>query len=147
MEQLSAPQIPVTPPTDPAERQAFMQQRAEERKALQQARTAAQEQLNQQLKTALGEDRYTEYQRSQDRTYDLLARAGMRYNLPQETVLQAYELQKSFKPAPAQGNGGTPSAAERAELQKQLNDQLAAILGEQAARGYRRVNGGTVPIK
>ena len=80
--------------------------------------------MNQQLKTALGDARYTEYQRSQDRTYDLLARLGARYDLPQETVLQAYDLQNSFNQP-----GGQPD--RWAAAQKQLNDQLTAILGEQ----------------
>jgi hypothetical protein len=129
-------------PVDPADRQALAQQRAAERQALDQARSSALNQMNEQLKTALGEERYTEYQRSQDRTYDLLARLGLRYGLPQETVLQAYELQKSFSSRP----GPSVQPADRADTQRQLNEQLTAILGEQAARGYRRVHGGTVPI-
>src|SRR5262249_51768463 len=139
---LSATTMPVTQPADPADAAAVAQQRVAQQQALNEARSLARNQMNEQLKTALGEDRYSEYQRSQDRTYDLLARLGMRYSLPQETVLQAYELQKSF----SSGNGQTMQTANRADLQGQLNEQLTAILGEQAARAYRRVQGGTVPL-
>lgn len=147
VERLSDPQIPgavpENAPENPVDKQALAQQRAAERKAVEEARSAAQAQLNEQLKSSLGEERYTEYQRSQDRTYDLLARLGLRYGLPQEKVLEAYELQKSFKPQPVPGAN---SAANRAELQRQLNEQLTAILGEQAVRGYRRVQGGNIPL-
>lgn len=139
---LSARQTAQTsqPATEPVDQKTLAQQRAAERQAIEQARAAILQKSNEQLKTALGEERLAEYERSQDRTYDLLARLGSRYNLPQETVLQAYDLQKSFK------STQTGQKTDRAELQRQLNDQLTAILGEQAARGYRRVNGGTVPI-
>lgn len=108
-------------------------------KAAQEARVAAQTQMNERLKSGLGEERYSEYERSQDRTYDLLARLGVRYGLSQETVLQAYEAQKSFIP---------PSGPKQntADLQKQLDERLTSILGDQAARGYRRVHGGTIPL-
>jgi hypothetical protein len=143
LEKLSATQTPRTaPPADPAERAAYAQQRAAERQAIEQARAAAQTQMNDQLKTALGDSRYTDYERSQDRSFDMLARLGTRYSLPQETVLQAYELRKSFNSR--QGQSAQPP--DRAALQKQFDEELAAILGEQAARGLRRANGGTIPM-
>lgn len=144
---LSVPGQPAPRPADPEELKAWNAQRAADRQAVQQARTAAQTQLNEQLKSGLGEERYTQYERSQERTYDLLARLGMRYNLPEETVLRAYELQKSFSPGPDMAAGGKAQPANQAEMQRQLNDQLTAILGEQAARGYRRVHGGNVPLR
>ena len=152
IEKLSTGAVQPQAPADPEERKAFAQQRAAERQAQEQARTAAQTQLNEQLKATLGEDRYGEYERSQDRTYDLLSRLGARYNLPQEKVLEAYKLQKSFTLNSGNAAGGVAAraadrAADRAALQAQLNEQLTTILGEQAARGYRRVNGGKVPIK
>jgi hypothetical protein len=140
LERLAASTTQPTQPVDPNNPKALAQQRAAERQARELARNAIVDKSNEQLKTALGEERYTEYQRSQDRTYDLLARLGTRYNLSQEAVLQAYELQKSFKP----GAEGQP--ANKAEQQQKLTEQLTAILGEQAVRGYRRVNGGSIPI-
>jgi hypothetical protein len=146
IERLSATAAQPVPAPEGADANAIAQQRAAQRQALDQARSSALNQMNEQLKTALGENRYTEYERSQDRTYDLLARLGLRYNLPQDTVLQAYEAQKSFGTLPVQVADGTTAKQNTAELQKQLNDRLSAILGEQAARGYRRVNGGSVPL-
>jgi hypothetical protein len=146
MARLSAPPVSTPRPTDPEELKAWNLQRVADREAIQQDRKAAQTQLNEQLKSALGEDRYTQYERSQDRTYDLLARLGMRYNLSEETVLRAYEAQKSFNPGPAMA-GGKAQPGNQADIQRQLNEQLTAILGEQAARGYRRVHGGSVPLR
>jgi hypothetical protein len=115
-----------------------------DKQALAKARSSALNQLNEQIRTALGEDRHAQLERSQDRTYDLLARLGMRYGLPQETVFEAYELQKSFQ----SGQGPSSAAAiDRAEMQKRLNEELTAILGEQAVRGYQRVHGGQVPLQ
>lgn len=142
LQQLPLPSAPVNPAESLVDKKAIAQQRAAERQALEQTRSSALQAMNDQIKTALGENRYADYQRSQDRNYDLLARLGERYSLPQDTILQAYELQKSYKTR--LGQGGSP--ADRSELQRQLNDQLTSLLGEQAARGYRRVHGGTVPI-
>ena len=146
IQQLSALTASPAGPVEGADPKVLAQQRAAERQALEQARASAQARLDEQIKSALGDERYSEYQRSQDRPYDLLARLGMRYGLPQEKVLEAYEFQKSFAAPPGDGSPqGTP--ANRADLQRQLNEQLTAILGEQAARGYRRVHGGSVPVR
>lgn len=147
IQRLSAARSVPVPTTDPEALKAMAAQRAADRQALQQARAAASTQLVDQLKSTLGEERYMEYERSQDRTYDLLARLGMRYNLPQETVLQAYEVQKSFTPGGADAMTGGAAQVDRAEMQRQLNERLTMILGEQAALGYRRVHGGAVPIR
>ena len=146
LDRLAAAPPQAVQPADPADPQAVAQPRAANRQALDQARSSALNQMNDQLKSTLGEDRYSQYERSQDRTYDLLERLGLRYNLPQDTVLQAYDVQKSFKATPIPGGDGAAPQTDPAELQRQLNDRLTAILGEQAARGYRRVNGGTVPV-
>lgn len=138
---------PKLPTDDPEAAKAMAAQRAAERKAVQEARTAAQTQLNEQLKATLGDNRYAEYERSQDRTYDLLARLGMRYNLPPETVLEAYETQKSFQTGAPALPGEARDANARAELQRQLNEKMTAILGEKAALGYKRVNGGNIPVR
>jgi len=139
---LAATIAPSAQPVDSTDPAAVAQQRAARQQALNEARASARNQMNDQLKTAIGDSRYAEYQQSQDRTYDSLARLGMRYGLAQETVQQAYDLQKSFN------SRMNPSMqpADRTDLQRQLNDQLTAILGDQAARGYRRVQGGSVPL-
>lgn len=149
VQRLSIPTAPATPPSEGGAPKPNARQLAADRQAVEQARTAALNQMNEQLKSTLGEDRYTEYERSQDRTYDLLARLGFRYGLPQEKVLEAYELQKSVgpKPGPVGAGSAQDRQVDRAALQRQVTDQLTAILGEQAARGYLRVNGGRVPIQ
>jgi hypothetical protein len=140
MEKLTDQPLVFPPTATQEERQALQQQHLAQIQAQQQARAAANTQMEQQLKGALGDDRYAEFQRSQDRTYDLLARLGIRYDVPQDKVLEAYQAQKAFESDISRGNqgAGTPPP-DRAELQRQLNEKLATILGEQAARGYRRV--------
>ena len=116
------------PQATPEERQAAVSARA----AAEQERAGVTTQFSEQLKSALGEQRYADYQRSQDSAYELFTRLGKRYGLDQETVLKAYDLEKSFQAQP--GGGNDPAQATR-----QLNEQLVPILGETAARGYRRV--------
>ena len=136
---------PAVNPVVTADGQALPQAPGASKQDLNQARTAALDQFNNQLRSALGDDRYNDYQRSQDKTYDLLARLGTRYSLPQDTVVQAYDLQKSFNASAQVPNGG--AQPDRAALQQQFEQQMTALLGDQAARGYRRVNGGSMPIK
>ncbi len=120
----------------PEERQQINQQR----KAINDARNAINTQFNDQLRSELSGERFTDYQRSQDSAYEVLTRLGIRYGLEQDTVLQAYNLQKNFKkPEVPQGADAMTRRALTTEANNQLNQQLAAILGEQAARGYNRV--------
>jgi hypothetical protein len=145
----------VGPQATPEERQAAVQARA----VAEQERAAITTQFNEQLKSTLGDQRYDDYQRSQDSTYELMTRLGKRYGLDKETVLKAYDLVKSSQaPQPAAGINfaqatkqvnisGVPGAPatpgiDPALAARQLNEQLTTILGETAARGYRRVRGG-----
>ena len=123
------------PQATPEERQAVAQARA----AVEQERAANTAQSNEQLKSALGEQRYADYQRSQDSTYELLTRLGKRYALDSDTVLKAYELLKSSEKPPAPGS-------DPAQVTRQLNEGLVTVLGDTAARAYRRVrsSGDTV---
>lgn len=131
------------PPAPTVDRQASPEARElanQQRKALTQERTAINTQLNEQLKTGLGDQRYADYERSQDSAYELFTRLGIRYGLDQATVMEAYNLQKSFKaPEPPPGTDAAARRALATEAAAQMNEKLAGILGEQAARGYRRV--------
>jgi hypothetical protein len=115
-----------------------------DKKALQQERANAVQQRDEQLRSVLGDQRYSEYQRAQDSHYRNLVRVAERYNLPQETVMQAYELEKSFGAQPVVFDGGNPQPAERKEALLQLNEQLTSVLGEKAAKAYRRIRGGLI---
>jgi len=56
---------------------------------------AAQAEAATQLKAALGEARYAEYERSVDSTYQQLTRLVQRDNLPADTALQAFNVRDS----------------------------------------------------
>ncbi|HVS53929.1 MAG TPA: hypothetical protein VHD62_16355 [Opitutaceae bacterium] len=58
------------------------------------ARQAAQEQLNADLKAALGDQRYADYQRATDYNYQIASRLVARLNLPPETANQVYAVQQ-----------------------------------------------------
>jgi hypothetical protein len=126
---------------------------AADKKFVQQERAAAASERDEQLRAALGEQRYSEYQRAQDAKYRNLVRVAERYNLPQETVMQAYELEKTFASQPAvsaEGNavvfdgGNALKQGPNREALQQLNEQLIAVLGDKAAKAYRRVRGGLI---
>src|SRR5262249_1375348 len=57
-------------------------------------RAQAYRQLDQQIKSVLGDQRYAEYQRSQDSTFRNLADIAQQDGLPKESAIKAYEAQK-----------------------------------------------------
>ena len=57
---------------------------------------AAQDQLQIDLKAALGPDRYLDYQMAASSTGQQLQALAVRYNLPRETVSQAFDLQRQI---------------------------------------------------
>jgi hypothetical protein len=57
---------------------------------------AAQDQLQADLKVALGPDRYLDYQMAASSMGQQLQALAARYNLPRETVAQAFDLQKQI---------------------------------------------------
>jgi hypothetical protein len=67
--------------------------------------------------------------------------------------MQAYELEKTFSSQPAvsaEGNavvfngGNALKQGPNREALQQLNEQLIAVLGDKAAKAYRRVRGGLI---
>jgi hypothetical protein len=99
--------------------------------------------LELKLKAALGEQRYAEYVRAQDPTYDELRRLAERYGLAQSQVDQAFD---ALKPLIQQAEQIEAEAeldpARQAQTLKQLKAQVDRLLiehlGERAARSFRR---------
>jgi hypothetical protein len=58
-------------------------------------RQAAQVQANDQIKAALGDERYADYLRSNDREFQQLNRMAQQASLPDNTALQVYDLRNS----------------------------------------------------
>lgn len=107
------------------------------------ARREAQEAVNAQIKTALGDERYAEYERAQDQEYKTLTRVAARLDIPKEKIIEAHDLKKAlekklndFKPTP-----GTDVRQARADLQasilKEADARLPQILGQQGYEAYK----------
>lgn len=101
------------------------------------ARSQAQQQLNAEIKAALGDDRYNAYLRSQNGEYRSLEAAAKRFNLPQTAVDQVYSAREQ-----------TVSAAQRiandANLNPEQRKQALAALADQTRTQVRTTLGPDV---
>jgi hypothetical protein len=61
------------------------------------ARSDAQKQQNEEIKTALGDDRYADYQRANDGNYRQTSQLVTRLDLPPETTNQIYAMQQDIQ--------------------------------------------------
>ncbi len=126
---------------DKAEKVMVQENTPEARAAAAKAQADDKAELDNQIKTALGDTRFAEYQRSLDSAYQNLSRVGQRYGLSSEAVLKAYEMEKAFRSEPV----AFPQPGfevDRSAAQNQFNEQMKAALGEKAARAYRQLRGG-----
>jgi hypothetical protein len=115
--------------------------------AAMQERAAAQRQLNEQIKTTLGDDRYAEYQRAQDFGFRTASRIVERLKLPPENAAAVYDLQKSAQQQAAQIRGDKTQtdearAAALATLSHEANERVVSLLGAQGAEAYTQSGGG-----
>ncbi|HVS53930.1 MAG TPA: hypothetical protein VHD62_16360 [Opitutaceae bacterium] len=104
-------------------------------------RTAAQRELNDQLKAALGDERYAEYARSSDRDYQQLARLAERENIPLANAQQAYEVRNGVARESNRIVADTTLSDDqkRAALQtlaQTTRAQLLNTLGQNAGSSY-----------
>lgn len=107
------------------------------------ARQKAEEAVNAQIKTALGDDRYAAYQRAQDQDYKTLAKLATRLELPPEKALEAYTLTlalekkvKDFKPQPG-ANATQQRAAFVADILREADAGFTPILGDKGYAAYK----------
>lgn len=104
-------------------------------------RRAAQNEMNEQLKAALGDERHREYLRSQDHHYRNLTQLAARFDLPAETPARIYD-QRDASTARALDifrNADLSAADKRAafaRLAAESREQLTARLGAEAAEAY-----------
>ena len=103
----------------------------------------ASQQAEMQIKAALGEERYAEYQRAQDNNFRSLADIAQRYGLPKEAAVKGYEIQKAalgeiqkLQTAPA----ATPEQRNQALAALKAETEAAMVLtfGERAFNRYKR---------
>ncbi len=121
---------------------------------IQKRRSEVYQQAETQIKAALGEERYAEYQRAQDSNFRGLADIAQRYGLPKETAVKGYEIQKTalgeiqkLQTAPA----ATPEQRTQAltALKAETEAAMVQTFGERAFNRYKRTRpdwfGASIP--
>jgi len=107
-----------------------------------QQRDLANQQVEQQIKTLLGPERYGDYQRSQDGNFRRLAQIAQETGLPRETAVTGYEIQKASREEIQilQANANLPRDERRQailDVRKQTDDALRQTLGEEAFKRFK----------
>jgi hypothetical protein len=115
--------------------------------AAREQRQIAEQQLQEQLRATLGEDRYHEYQLAQDDRYREIYDFTSRLNLPKETAQSVYDIQKTVEQQRQQVmNNQNMSAEERAATLAQIaqvtKETLAQTLPQQAYNDYVKSRDG-----
>jgi hypothetical protein len=91
-----------------------------------------------ELKSALGEDRYAEYRRSKDPGYQCLLKVAERYGLPTDAAVQVFDLKQSTEAqyAEVMSNQQYTSEQKQAWL-KAAHDQVgAAVMAVLGDKGF-----------
>jgi hypothetical protein len=110
------------------------------------ARSKAEKDVQDYVRSVVGEDRFAEYQRKQDPVYRSISQAGTEAGLSPDTILQAYQAQQQMQDAAKrilQDVTQTPEqraqalSAMRAEGQQRLQQ----ILGDKGAPILQRLPG------
>lgn len=104
-------------------------------------RQAAQSQVSDQIKLALGDQRFAEYTRSSDREFQTLIRLTQSASLPAASAIQAYDLRDTTSKESNRIFSDTTltNDQKRAALKTlaaTTRSQLSTTLGDSAARSY-----------
>ncbi len=104
---------------------------------------AAKKELDDQIKQDLGDDRYTEYVRSQDYNYQMLAKIVERQGLPKAVAGQVYDMKKQAEDAAGKIRSDSSLSSDqrttaliaiRAETEKSIN----GALGDTGFKSYSK---------
>jgi hypothetical protein len=106
-------------------------------------RVAAQLELDRQVRSALGDDRYTHYLREQNWSTSTLRNVAQEHNIPKETAVQVFDLKA---PAQEQAVGIRQEASltpqQRQQMLQGVQDAtvraIAQIIGQEAVQAYAR---------
>lgn len=115
-------------------------------------RSEGQKQLNDQIKAALGTDRYAEYQRATDYNFRQTTQLVARLELPPETANSLYAVQKEFEQRrndiyrSSSGGGAAPGSERLVEqataLQQEALARVTPILGSASyVEAYKQYGG------
>ncbi len=109
-------------------------------------RSEAQKQLNEQIKAALGPDRYAQYEKATDYSYRQTSQLVTRLELPPTTTDEVYAVQKDIQQRirPLYGNRDlTPAdrTAQLAALNEEAKTRITSILTPRGYEAYRQYGG------
>lgn len=104
------------------------------------------QQINDEIKKALGPERAGEYEISQDYNYRSLKNLGDRFGLAPQVVMQSYDLQKNYRDQQRQLRSNpalTPEQRTAAlqELSASHQTQFTQLVGERAAKAFQNNRG------
>ena len=107
----------------------------------------AQKDLTDQLKSALGETRYADYERTTDYGYQSATSAAQRLGLPATTANAVYQLQRDVQQRGAAINGDPSQTATQRETQltaltAEAKQKLSTLLTPAGVEQYMRETGG-----
>jgi hypothetical protein len=110
------------------------------------AQQEAQRALGEEMKKLLGDQRYNEYVRSQDGDYRSLQNLGSRFNLPNETIANIYNMRQQAEQQKQQleANGNlTPEQRQNAlaAIARETQNSVAQMMGDKAFKAYQRGTG------
>ena len=112
------------------------------------ARSNAQRQLTEDVHAALGDARFADYQRATDYNFRQTSALVARLELPPDTALQLYNVQKQFEQRRAElmrgANRDTIQGAiqQVTALQQEMTAQVTPLLGSARAVEAYKTNGG-----
>jgi hypothetical protein len=113
------------------------------------ARGQAEKDLEQHIRNVLGEDRYAEFERTRDPAYRNLKQIGAELELPQESILQAYQAQRQFQEE-SKKIMQDPNLSQEQRMQSfeglriQAEQQAQQIFGDKAPQIMQRIQGGNM---
>ena len=105
------------------------------------APAAAKEEFNNQMKTAMGADRFQEYQSEQRWAFDPLQNVAKEHNVPKQTALKVYELQTAAEAEAAKVRANESLSPEQRkvvfeEMRRTTEKAVGDVLGTSATEDY-----------
>lgn len=102
--------------------------------------------MNEQLKETLGPERYEEYQRSNDYSYQTLYKLGRREDIPKESINEVWEMKDIYNDARnkiMRNKDMSPEERNAAirEISQETQNSVKGILGEETFKNYKSRGG------
>jgi hypothetical protein len=107
-------------------------------------RASAEKEVEQNIRSVLGDDRYAEYERSRDPAYQAISKAGTEAGLTKDAIVQVYDAQRQMKEASQQiqaDPGLTPEQRQQSlnDLRNQAQQKLQQLVGDKAGQLWQRL--------